>query len=193
MRRPKFQSTPPARAATPTGFAHRHVAVSIHAARAGGDTATAPSASIRCLVSIHAARAGGDADSGGRDPPMFQSTPPARAATQMGQWWQAKHGFNPRRPRGRRQVRARDRAQELRSRVSIHAARAGGDVDWPGQCASASCVSIHASRAGGDQSTRQLLRLARFNPRRPRGRRRGAGGLPRGKVSIHAARAGGDG
>ena len=146
----KFQSTPPARAATRRGRLHAGSHdVSIHAARAGGDSnarlrwrpgqsfnprrprgrrhhRNAPMP-IRAVVSIHAARAGGDksADSdqqarmvsihaarAGGDrvarcttvaPYVFQSTPPARAATPSDRPRAAASlGFNPRRPRGRR-------------------------------------------------------------------------------------------
>ena len=95
-------------------------------------------------VSIHAARAGGDDATLDRLSLMFQSTPPARAATR-------RDALNP-------------------------------------------AVSIHAARAGGDDAHVDVRMQRRFNPRRPRGRRRRP--APRSaasmRVSIHAARAGGD-
>ena len=78
-----FQSTPPARAATPTGApAGGAVGVSIHAAREGGDAEVLAAGRLR-YVSIHAAREGGDMGEPfqAASPPSFQSTPPARAAT----------------------------------------------------------------------------------------------------------------
>ena len=168
-------------------------------------------------VSIHAARAGGDStqtfliQSG----TMFQSTPPARAATPLPQCaGEYRRCFNPRRPRGRRPQCARQ--ANASADVSIHAARAGGDsiTRAPGRLGS---VSIHAARAGGDKvQSRRAARPVCFNPRRPRGRRRNghtgllhqelfqstpparaatSSGHDHGAdfdVSIHAARAGGD-
>ena len=56
-------------------------------------------------------------------------------------------------------------------------------------------VSIHAPRAGRDQAAGMCsTSIRRFNPRAPRGARRGCGGSspPRSIVSIHAPRAGRD-
>ena len=80
-----FQSTPPARAATPPARERSDSpAVSIHAAREGGDECPVGLPRLR-HVSIHAAREGGDESSLMFLPPLvaFQSTPPARAATQI--------------------------------------------------------------------------------------------------------------
>ena len=78
---------------------------------------------------------------------LFQSTPPARAAT-------------------RAVLIALNAA-----RVSIHAAREGGDVRAKQRIANAA-VSIHAAREGGDASYwGSACAMPRFNPRRPRGRR----------------------
>ncbi len=107
---PKFQSTPPARAATlASNIRFRPVDVSIHAARAGGDGRTR---------SYRPRRSG------------FQSTPPARAATAPAVSSSiCPRCFNPRRPRGRR---LEHRSHSYHNpRVSIHAARAGGDLSQP--------------------------------------------------------------
>ena len=79
-----FQSTPPARAATSVAAPGSvRIEVSIHAAREGGDLAVA-TGRLEAQVSIHAAREGGDSTYGfsGARFNAFQSTPPARAATQ---------------------------------------------------------------------------------------------------------------
>ena len=58
----EFQSTPPVKAATIVlDAARKNVAISIHAAREGGDHTDGPCALYLC-ISIHAAREGGDAD-----------------------------------------------------------------------------------------------------------------------------------
>ena len=102
----QFQSTPPVKAATrspSTGLPH--CAISIHAAREGGDVRNA--AFFKFVgISIHAAREGGDSDVYNYTglSATFQSTPPVKAATPQ------------------RRVRHPCGA------ISIHAAREGGDV-----------------------------------------------------------------
>ena len=167
-----FQSTPPARAATqphtrlaiirrrfnprrPRGRrpesrfhrAHAH-AVSIHAAREGGDGQHVRVGHCQ-QVSIHAAREGGDpatVDAGNRPRP-FQSTPPARAAT--GNQPHARH-------RARFQSTPPARAATILAREPRHVR----------------VVSIHAAREGGDETIPAASAPKQsFNPRRPRGRR----------------------
>ena len=80
---PLFQSTPPVKAATKSNtviICGR--AISIHAAREGGDSIIG-AVKLRTMISIHAAREGGDLVSlmGGCLPNLFQSTPPVKAAT----------------------------------------------------------------------------------------------------------------
>ena len=60
-------------------------AISIHAAREGGDPQGAH-ARRWCYISIHAAREGGDETGGGfvAIELLFQSTPPVKAATWLG-------------------------------------------------------------------------------------------------------------
>ncbi len=81
---PRFQSTPPVKAATvPLGTGTLSLYISIHAAREGGDhDQQAANAELR-TISIHAAREGGDAGSGTArcTRGKFQSTPPVKAAT----------------------------------------------------------------------------------------------------------------
>ena len=80
-----FQSTPPARGATlfVTVHNHLHQVISIHAPREGGDRIKRDTREIS-RISIHAPREGGDSYSSADSTPysLFQSTPPARGATQ---------------------------------------------------------------------------------------------------------------
>ena len=172
----QFQSAPPARAATPAGATTRPEGRGFNPRRPRGRRREA----VRGLraqgaVSIRAARAGGDervSEGYHRDVDLFQSAPPARAATPPTRTSSALPAcFNPRRPRGRRQ-----------------------DLRCP--CPQGGGVSIRAARAGGDYTLGESeVALKGFNPRRPRGRRRGQRGRRtpgEGIVSIRAARAGGD-
>ena len=165
---PAFQSTPPVKAATfRTARACQCRAISIHAAREGGDAITddvLPKGSI----SIHAAREGGDAVLFGvlHAVIVFQSTPPVKAATLC--------------PPKNRQCAS----------ISIHAARDGGDgavysslpipqlFQSTPPVKAATCllcvlsvlcyISIHAAREGGDRAVLSDYTGRRnFNPRRP--------------------------
>ena len=170
-----FQSTPPARGAT---FPSRRKAparpISIHAPREGGDAVNSVLPVKPPHISIHAPREGGD-DTGSSvrkqdvhdfnpRPPRggrrtfckplnhalkFQSTPPARGATQSA-----------------------DRAGSRRRNISIHAPREGGD------CMSATRRSMPAyfnprPPRGGRRFVRidVLHDFNDFNPRPPRGGR----------------------
>ena len=73
----------------------------------------------------------------------FQSTPPVKAATMDG------------------------RIYRKFARISIHAAREGGDVYVLGT-AELTDISIHAAREGGDDTKIDRFGvLSNFNPRRP--------------------------
>ena len=82
----------------------RKMEISIHAAREGGDVRYVKGA-FTAAISIHAAREGGDSITVNtiRHSSTFQSTPPVKAATQPCS------------------------APARQSRISIHAAREGGD------------------------------------------------------------------
>ena len=126
-----FQSTPPARRATPAPFPRSERApVSIHAPRAEGDTVhrVAGQRDQRFQSTPPARRATAVAP---RLPPsrLFQSTPPARRATFIG----CSAGWT--------------------STVSIHAPRAEGDRRRP-DFQHGLRVSIHAPRAEGDSRRR---------------------------------------
>ena len=79
--------------------------ISIHAPREGGDARTHGKPQALVNISIHAPREGGDTTwTSSEDlPAQFQSTPPARGATEVGNFGGGAH------------------------RISIHAPREGGD------------------------------------------------------------------
>ena len=122
----------------------------------------------------------------------FQSTPPAWGATSIDEYENAVAVFQSTPPAWG----ATDPPVNnvLPSAVSIHAPRVGGDKRrwrfdffFP--------VSIHAPRVGGDPRSPTGPSSSRcFNPRPPRGGRRGAPAATtrRSRVSIHAPRVGGD-
>ena len=103
-----------------------------------------------------------------------------------------KYDFNPRPPRGGRpKLRP---VIEYKLCISIHAPREGGDV----RCmfhAHLFHISIHAPREGGDQDCVRYRKAGLyFNPRPPRGGRRGDFFImaQHVEISIHAPREGGD-
>ena len=102
--------------------------------------------------------------------------------------------FNPRRPRGRRRNWVGHRKASFF--VSIHAARAGGDVDGLANPGTVIIVSIHAARAGGDESRSSSVHESVQFQSTPPARAATACAWRRLRcrlrVSIHAARAGGD-
>ena len=136
LRKPMFQSTLPARAAT------RSVA-----ARRSGRASFNP----RCP---HGQRPQCAIQNPKRQ--QFQSTLPARAATnRRPRIPSVRSRFNPRCPHGQRHVGARSR--EIARHVSIHAARTGSDHGHD-LLHLAATVSIHAARTGSD-----ALQLRRRN------------------------------
>ena len=126
----QFQSTPPARAATPRFDGLRHGRAGFNPRRPRGRRPPQDALTMVPLPfqSTPPARAATSRTRRISLPTyMFQSTPPARAATLPQRLHQrAFHRFNPRRPRGRRQPRTS--RSHWRIYVSIHAAREGGDV-----------------------------------------------------------------
>ncbi len=124
-----FQSTRPARGATPLGLVGGEFArISIHAPRAGRDVHVRHRPHIR-RVSIHAPRAGRDLVPNGSAPVVsrFQSTRPARGATSSGMRRASNVAFQSTRP-----------------------ARGATLLIW--YCVQPLPVSIHAPRAGRDQA-----------------------------------------
>ena len=167
-----FQSTRPTRGATLLcrRLAHR-AHVSIHAPHEGRDTVYYRVRAEQC-VSIHAPHEGRDAIRRQRRPAcaQFQSTRPTRGAT------------------------CPTVAAVAVNVVSIHAPHEGRDHKH-NHGSHSKCVSIHAPHEGRD--TVQMLlghESVRFNPRAPRGARRGHHALHRrgNLVSIHAPHEGRD-
>ena len=123
-------------------------------------------------ISIHAAREGGDCKLGtfGQNAPIFQSTPPVKAATAKGKVIACPVEFQSTPP-----VKAATRTAfwsgEVRV-ISIHAAREGGDEQRLAKLEARLNISIHAAREGGDSLKTSLFRNI--------------------LISIHAAREGGD-
>ena len=100
--------------------------ISIHAPRTGSD-GNEKETQTKHIISIHAPRTGSDMLPIDRVKPYarFQSTLPARGATQM------------------------DSAERADYRISIHAPRTGSDVGCL-CCGANDCISIHAPRTGSD-------------------------------------------
>ena len=101
-----FQSTLPARGATTVRPSELEAKViSIHAPREGSDFERMRTKGQMIRISIHAPREGSDKCNTGslRNVPRFQSTLPARGATEAGKAGRLIHpNFNPRSPRGER-------------------------------------------------------------------------------------------
>ena len=213
----RFQSTPPARGATPSSPHYSTpITISIHAPREGGDSGchlqqlaahhfnprpprggrpSRPTFTGRlCTISIHAPREGGDSHCRRRHPwsgPISIHAPREGGDTCRLSWWAFWT-------------------------ISIHAPREGGDKAFCArliisgfqstppargatqgqQAQERPCpISIHAPREGGDKAG-GLCRSphSHFNPRPPRGGRltKASGGRPVRQISIHAPREGGD-
>ena len=124
---------------------------------------------------------------------IFQSTPPARGATdnQIRRLHKQKH-FNPRPREGGDIV---DKLlSDMRKIISIHAPREGGDDHRGKDLPCRSPISIHAPREGGDAAGRSYIPHQAISIHAPR-----EGGDPKAgthgntfNISIHAPREGGD-
>ena len=216
-RRPSqmFQSTPPARGATanvesagllsrsfnprpPRGGRRRdqcvelrHVTVSIHAPRAGGDVHSRRGS--QCTrVSIHAPRAGGDVPRCSTSPrKSFQSTLPARGATTSMARSAGHRAFQSTLPaRGATRDRADcDSPCVFQSTLPARGATLSDCAYEPACDAFQSTLPARGATLRADQR----LHGECFNPRSPRGGRRARCRAARSiDVSIHAPRAGGD-
>ena len=167
----KFQSTPPARGATELWLESlRQGCISIHAPREGGDTGATSAAGIKSNFNPRPPR-------GGRHTRcaslicqyQFQSTPPARGATNTLCDTGDINAISIHAPRegGDSKIRS-DRAKVD---ISIHAPREGGDLRVM-MMLPPSKISIHAPREGGDRDpSGGSGHHADFNPRPPRGGR----------------------
>jgi len=145
-----FQSTRPARGATPHQPAQVHnIGVSIHAPRAGRDGLSEQWNICEC-VSIHAPRAGRDTETGGSAAAacLFQSTRPARGATSKSCLVESlAECFNPRAPRGARRITTKAQ-QVIQMFQSTRPARGATAID-----------------------ILRFVAFVCFNPRAPRGAR----------------------
>ena len=212
-----FQSTPPARGATPGVHGKNLVRlISIHAPREGGDdrhhifggayrkfqstppargaTDTAVGAWCAPFISIHAPREGGDESlrGHGADTGNFNPRPPRGGRPWSSATMQTAANFNPRPPRGGRQAVQNDDAyyEEFQSTPP-----ARGATIVPCVLEQNEFISIHAPREGGDPLSAPWMRgRSHFNPRPPRGGRppRLNGLLHVLPISIHAPCEGGD-
>ena len=168
-----FNPRPPRGGRPPSGMCKcRAETISIHAPREGGDRILRRGR-LGQLISIHAPREGGDLLScfSSLIKALFQSTPPARGATQPLKFpGIGTCDFNPRPPRGGR-----------RREPPHRAARSAFQSTPPARGATIGCYRL--SRW-----------ICYFNPRPPRGGRHQHIITHRGfrHISIHAPREGGD-
>ena len=168
----RFQSTLPARGAT-FGSAPKfsRMRISIHAPRTGSD-ASRKKYIPWALISIHAPRTGSDqlGDNRLAGCVEFQSTLPARGAT-----WGFSQVF-------------------CVLSISIHAPRTGSDFQGAGLLGLQGCISIHAPRTGSDKTvvTESGNRLISIHAPRT-GSDLSQGSLSTNfDISIHAPRTGSD-
>ena len=119
------------------------------------------------IISIHAPRTGSDNTKKHfeEDNTIFQSTLPARGATET---WQYAHTrrryFNPRSLHGERPYAARQTALELL--ISIHAPCTGSDI-FICPCPLYKPISIHAPCTGSDATLPHAYRQPRFQSTLP--------------------------
>ena len=144
-----FQSTLPARGATSArAFALPDYLNFNPRSPHGERPAAGAPRKQRSAISIHAPRTGSDAKGAqALSPAPFQSTLPARGATDPG------------------------KDDIIFDGISIHAPRTGSDFNFYGQ-QSYEYISIHAPRTGSDLPPRGRLVHPDFNPRSPHGERR---------------------
>ncbi len=169
--------------------------ISIHAPREGSDARRENAPSHDRPISIHAPREGSDKDdcTGYRADEEFQSTLPARGATQMrDNQLRANHNFNPRSPRGERQswfiqlfvdnefqstlpargATATPHQLPFISDLFQSTLPARGATSLEAIVKLFAVISIHAPREGSDIGNEfGVAGLMDFNPRSPRGER----------------------
>ena len=96
---------------------------------------------------------------------VFQSTPPVKAATGVPGFMTVAALFQSTPPV--KAATAPELSRPRRRKISIHAAREGGD-GRPSMVIYDLVISIHAAREGGDEELLQSLKsFIDFNPRRP--------------------------
>ena len=191
-----FNPRPPRGGRRAEGSHHQpRAGISIHAPREGGDGIFGIKAELAVVISIHAPREGGDSlvsdrltpvsyfnprpPRGGRHEPrvqlsdsdLFQSTPPARGATDLVVF------------------------QTALTQISIHAPREGGDLAMSVGFIPARIFQSTPPARGATWPPRRPPRIrSDFNPRPPRGGRHPLGLRVEVDIviSIHAPREGGD-
>ena len=128
-----FQSTLPARGATPPARSSQRFPRDFNPRSPHGERRTSAAA--------------------GRQLNLFQSTLPARGATRSSQPSPFPlHHFNPRSPHGERQNAPHQRRPS--AFISIHAPRTGSDGHFARACDCSRAISIHAPRTGSDTNGR---------------------------------------
>ena len=192
-----FQSTLPAREAT-TAAAMRPMPVANFNPRfpRGKRPKWGAVTCLKLQISIHASREGSDEsmDELKAIATKFQSTLPAREATNINRIVYNIYNFNPRFPRGKR-LAAAGLAVGLIS-ISIHASREGSDVVMHYVMRHSVLISIHASREGSDLPWHQsLFSMGLFQSTLPAGEATAmhTGAHTKAEISIHASRGGSDG
>ena len=192
----EFQSTHPARGATPSKIGDRgHNRISIHAPREGCDAQLRPQSEGHIVISIHAPREGCDLDTsrGCTQGGISIHAPREGCDRERARSVGGGGDFNPRTPRG---VRPQDGAQRFPVIIiSIHAPREGCDSSPVSPChATPRFQSTHPARGATVNSPVWMPSGTNFNPRTPRGvRRRGGWQTPfHQHISIHAPREGCD-
>ena len=111
-------------------------------------------------------------DAGAKNPARcrFQSTLPARGATEMAKLLRQNGVISIHAPRTGSDMRADEKCGN-RTEISIHAPRTGSDVEDM-YAYGRECISIHAPRTGSDLGARRHgCRPHNFNPRSPHGER----------------------
>ena len=216
----QFQSTLPARGATPPADSHTAGAADFNPRSPHGERPDDLRVTVapQKFQSTLPARGATDAKvRKGQTPLVFQSTLPARGATRT--YWYllpSTFYFNPRSPHGERLTVFVTLA--VRPRISIHAPRTGSDNPRSPHGERPARISIHAPRTGSDKTAaatrdgrghfnprsphgerrylhkKNAVAIANFNPRSPHGERRArtAQGRNGGIISIHAPRTGSD-
>ena len=192
-KRPRFQSTLPARGATTDGDAQAPPRkISIHAPRTGSDD---HQAAAQCIphISIHAPRTGSDSISTPSASYLINFNPRSPHGERLSRSAMAKSNsdFNPRAPHGERLWRFRAVFFQCPFNPrSPHGERLI-QLSIVGVTSYFNPRSPHGERRG---TVRNYLICGHFNPRSPHGERRFRGGahLTAWGISIHAPRTGSD-
>ena len=167
-----FQSTPPVRGATRSSRGCRDSSKRFNPRPPCGERRLpCGDGALVAVVSIHAPRAGSDPskDAIGVNLHLFQSTPPVRGATAAAASIGALNQFQSTPPvRGATQL---FRDSRHKTRVSIHAPRAGSDARCPTRRTCPACFNPRPPCGERPAANWHTSRQKRFNPRPPCGER----------------------